>query len=78
METKIGDTLPNGAIVLALGRMDLSPGKLDARAVLALTVNRNPHPFAVWGLLVVDNTTYSGDYYKTLAPALAAFHERVV
>lgn len=77
---QIGDKLNNGATILALGPIDRAAGKVDACAVLGLTVGF--HPFVVWTLLLnIDNSgteAIEGDYFRTLNPALAAFNERKV
>ena len=83
---RVGDKLDNGCTVLAFSAIDSTPGKLDARTVLALIPEDNITPFAVWTLLeqgvesgvgsFAAGETMDGDYHRTLAPALAAFQER--
>ncbi len=78
IELKAGDTLPNGATVLALGPIDVSPGKLDAQPVLALSGKVSTmHPYAIW-CMTLDGVTTHGDYHRTLDTALVAFRERQV
>lgn len=70
----VGDTLANGATVLAV------KGEPGRAFVLAFTGKGRATPFVVWR---VDGAQKSGpfavgggDYHKTLSPALAAFNAR--
>lgn len=69
---KIGDKLPNGAVVLDIGEQD---GHTIILCLRLRGVEYKLHPFVTWGY-EPQGGTYWGHYAQTLSEAIVDFNER--